>query len=464
MVLELVRLPKLCARVAAVLVVAGTASACSSMSWMDPSNWGNGDESSAQQMDQQAQTTADNTAAPDLATIPDKPAAPSTPDEQKQVSDSLQADRSHNQYSADALRGGTEAAATPPPAVPPPDQVASIASTADSNRTPPQPAAAPAPQTAPAPADQTAGDSGNTAIDATGGPTTGDTTPAPAPSRAVTATSTMPSGSSSGPAVPAVGPARSAAVAPTSQVAMNEAPAMTAPSSGGMPAVPAMAPGPVPGAQQQVSDADLGFQPSKAPPLDPSVSQFVPAPIIARYRQTSGANPGAAALPSTGAAVPAAGSSKPMGGPEAMSGAVVANFDSLQAGSVAPASVYANTAGLPPNAVVFFPHDTTVLNAEGKAQVHAAMQAFQAAGGQGFIRVVGHSSSRTANMPLQRHLIFNFERSQARANAVARALIAAGVPAAKVLVEAVGDAQPVYYESMPQGEDGNRRAEIFIQS
>jgi outer membrane protein OmpA-like peptidoglycan-associated protein len=153
-----------------------------------------------------------------------------------------------------------------------------------------------------------------------------------------------------------------------------------------------------------------------------------------------------------------------MGGPESMSGAVVANFDTLQAASVAPSSVYASAAGLPPTAVVFFPHDTTVLSAEGKTQVHAAVQAFQAAGGQGFIRVVGHSSSRTANMPLERHLIYNFERSQARANAVARALIAEGVPATKVLIEAVGDSQPVYYESMPQGEEGNRRAEIFLQS
>jgi len=27
----------------------------------------------------------------------------------------------------------------------------------------------------------------------------------------------------------------------------------------------------------------------------------------------------------------------------------------------------------------------------------------------------------------------------------------------------VGDSQPIYYESMPRGEDGNRRAEIFVQ-
>jgi flagellar motor protein MotB len=37
------------------------------------------------------------------------------------------------------------------------------------------------------------------------------------------------------------------------------------------------------------------------------------------------------------------------------------------------------------------------------------------------------------------------------------------VPAAKVQVEAVGDSQPIYYESMPRGEEGNRRAEIYLQ-
>jgi len=78
--------------------------------------------------------------------------------------------------------------------------------------------------------------------------------------------------------------------------------------------------------------------------------------------------------------------------------------------------------------------------------------------------VVGHSSSRTSNMPVEKHLIAIFQKSQARANAVAKELIREGVPASRVLVEAVGDSQPVYYESMPQGEAGNRRAEIFLQS
>jgi len=66
-------------------------------------------------------------------------------------------------------------------------------------------------------------------------------------------------------------------------------------------------------------------------------------------------------------------------------------------------------------------------------------------------------------MPVEKHLMTIFAKSQARANGVARELIREGVPASHVLVEAVGDSQPVYYESMPQGEAGNRRAEIFIQ-
>ena len=155
--------------------------------------------------------------------------------------------------------------------------------------------------------------------------------------------------------------------------------------------------------------------------------------------------------------------SENVGGPEAMSGAVVANFESLQSSPAKSAAVYSDSRGVPPAEVVFFPHDTTVLNTQGREQMRQAVEAFRAHGGQGFIRVVGHSSSRTANMTVERHMVYNFERSQARANSVARALIAAGVPAGKVLVEAVGDTQPVYYESMPQGEEGKRSEEIFVQ-
>lgn len=113
---------------------------------------------------------------------------------------------------------------------------------------------------------------------------------------------------------------------------------------------------------------------------------------------------------------------------------------------------------------MLFPGDGTLLNAEARLQVRAAVAAFKQAGSQGFIRIVGHASSRTSNMPIEKHLEVIFSKSQDRANAVAKEVIKDGVPANRVLVEAVGDSQPVYYESMPKGEDGNRRAEIFLQS
>jgi outer membrane protein OmpA-like peptidoglycan-associated protein len=103
------------------------------------------------------------------------------------------------------------------------------------------------------------------------------------------------------------------------------------------------------------------------------------------------------------------------------------------------------------------------LSAAARTEIRNAVSAFHANGGAGTIKVVGHASSRTGNMPVERHLEVIFQKSQNRANAVAQALIRAGVPASRVIVEAVGDSQPVYYESMPKGEDGNRRAEIFVQ-
>jgi outer membrane protein OmpA-like peptidoglycan-associated protein len=216
----------------------------------------------------------------------------------------------------------------------------------------------------------------------------------------------------------------------------------------------------------QTGDASLGFRPSSAPPLDRSVSQFVAPSIMARYQQTASISGGSPAVPATGTAYASNSRRRArntgMGGPEKMSGAVVANFDALQGAAVAP-TVYSGIPGAP-SAVVFFPHDTTVLNGEAKAQVREAAKAFMARGGQGYVRVVGHASGAAGSMTGERQLVWNFERSQARANAVARALIAQGVPADKVLVQAVGDDQSGYGVTAPNGEDGGRRADIIFES
>ncbi len=417
-------------RFSVVLVVAAGASACSSIpDWADPTGWIGGDDTQASNQSADQSATADNGQTPDLSTIPDRPAAPSTADEQKDVADSLAQDRSRAQYSADALRGGTEAAAAPPPPAPPPSAAEDLAAN----------------ETAPA----------------SSAPSTGEHTPSATPSPQSSAPGTLPSTNSSDNAAPT-----------HVATAQSPVPAATTAAPAALPAVPAVA------QPQSVSDNALGFHPSSAPQLDATVAQFVPQPILARYQETAAIGP-APAVPQTTPAntdETAVAQSAPAGtkrsrhgkvamgegGPEKMSGDVVANFDALQTASLAP-SVYANATGTVPAAVIFFRHDTTILNAEAKAQVRAAASAFEAQGGQGYIRVVGHASSGKTTMSLARQSVWNFERSQARANAIARELIRDGIPAAKVLVEAVGDTQPASAESVPQGEDANRRADIFIQ-
>ena len=332
-------------RLAAVIAVGIGASACSSTpDWVDPTTW----------LSDKAPPVGEDGKATDLADIPGKPPT-TTPDEQKQVSDSLAADRAQAGYSAEQLRADADTTAPPPPA----------ASSSDTTATEP---AAGAHTESPASADQTASAE----------------SPTPA----------------------------------TAQSAATEAPPAEAPSA------------PPPAAAVTQSDSAAGFRASAAPPLDPSVAQYVSPSVMARYQHTASASPNTAP-------------------------------------SAAPAGVQTALAATPsgtPAAVVYFPGDGTTLNAAARAKVQEAVAAYQAKGGQGYVRVVGHSSSRTPNMPVEKHLQVIFQRSQDRANAVAKELIREGVPAEKVLVEAVGDSQPVYFESMPKGEEGNRRAEIFLQS
>ncbi len=78
------------------------------------------------------------------------------------------------------------------------------------------------------------------------------------------------------------------------------------------------------------------------------------------------------------------------------------------------------------------------------------------------VRVVGHASSRTANMTQSRHRMVNLDISSARANAVVRELVRLGADSGKVSQAAVADRSPAYFEVMPSGEAGNRRAEIYF--
>ena len=81
----------------------------------------------------------------------------------------------------------------------------------------------------------------------------------------------------------------------------------------------------------------------------------------------------------------------------------------------------------------------------------------------GAVRVVGHASSRTRDLPIDRHMLVNFRISLERAQAVAAELVRLGVAPEDLFVEARSDTEPVFYESMPAGEAENRRAEVFLE-
>jgi outer membrane protein OmpA-like peptidoglycan-associated protein len=80
----------------------------------------------------------------------------------------------------------------------------------------------------------------------------------------------------------------------------------------------------------------------------------------------------------------------------------------------------------------------------------------------GVIRIVGHSSSDSASADPDRARQDAFNVSMARANAVARQLIALGVPRNQIVVESAADSQPEYAPLTATAVAANRRAEIFL--
>ncbi len=112
-------------------------------------------------------------------------------------------------------------------------------------------------------------------------------------------------------------------------------------------------------------------------------------------------------------------------------------------------------------AVVIFGSGSAKLSGEGRKALREVARLYKEGGGSG-IRVIGHASNRTREMSAEQHALVNFDVSLRRAHTVADELIRLGVPAHVLFIGAVSDTEPVYFEWMPSGEAGNRRAEVFI--
>ncbi|MDR2934055.1 MAG: OmpA family protein [Rickettsiales bacterium] len=80
----------------------------------------------------------------------------------------------------------------------------------------------------------------------------------------------------------------------------------------------------------------------------------------------------------------------------------------------------------------------------------------------GTIKIVGHASSRTANMSLIDNKMVNYNISIERAERIKKELVVYGVNAKDISLVAVSDTEPVNQEVMPMAENVNRRSEIYI--
>jgi len=111
-------------------------------------------------------------------------------------------------------------------------------------------------------------------------------------------------------------------------------------------------------------------------------------------------------------------------------------------------------------ATIQFNNGSARLSAEDRRVLRQVSDLQRSQGGR--LQVIGHASSRTRDMDLVRHKMVNFKVSADRADAVARELTRLGVAAGDIVIGAVADAIPAYYEIMPSGEAGNRRAEVYL--
>lgn len=133
-----------------------------------------------------------------------------------------------------------------------------------------------------------------------------------------------------------------------------------------------------------------------------------------------------------------------------------------QQGFGQPVAGFADQPSGQPVGLIYFGNGSAKLSADDRRILRQVARMQKNYGG--IVRVIGHASSRTEDMPLDRHYKTNATMSQARAQSVAAYLVRLGVDAGVIQVASVSDSRPVYPEFMPSGEAANRRAEIYLSS
>jgi outer membrane protein OmpA-like peptidoglycan-associated protein len=427
--------------IALVVVLASVLAACSSVpDWANPSRLYDrvsgvftGDEGDG--------------AFPTASAVPDRPET-TTAAARQQTAQGLVADRENAQYTDDEIRrdepAQVAAVAPAPRPAPPPRPATQEATTAP----------APAQQVAQAPARPSLLDSRRVAPRGTAStPAANDTLDS---RRTITSGRTTPPAATAAPApvAPRVVERRAPAPAavPRAPVAVAQAPAPVAPA----PSAPPVA------AQRTTPRLVLPAQPTVA--VGPG--QTLVSQTFARLLQDSASTVSTApanasfSLPS---AAPIQAGERPVSPivRDTYNAALVATSRSItRTASAQPAAFQGQAASGSAAVSVQFGHDSARIPRASRATVRQIAEQYKARGG--VIRVVGHASSKTKNMPVAEHNLANFKVSLDRAQTVANELIRLGVPPDAIFVEARGASDPAFFESMPAGEAGNRRAEIFL--
>jgi outer membrane protein OmpA-like peptidoglycan-associated protein len=241
---------------------------------------------------------------------------------------------------------------------------------------------------------------------------------------------------------------------------MAAAPAPAAPPAQQMAAAPAPAAAPpaAPAATAPVQPAPV--QTAEAPVDDGPVLRNGSAVAMPGPGTPMGAIPGVPTVTQTQlAVVPSAPAMPASSGPVAVDMSVLSDSGTVQA--QAPVQTALGSPRGQPAGVIYFHNGSASLSAKDRAVLRQIARLQRQNGA--VIQVVGHASMWTrSNSDLQRQATVNQNLSVVRASAVARTLRQYGVSSGRIQTAAVGAQQPVFIESMPNGEAGNRRVEIYF--
>ena len=111
-------------------------------------------------------------------------------------------------------------------------------------------------------------------------------------------------------------------------------------------------------------------------------------------------------------------------------------------------------------ATISFNSGSSVVNGEGLKKIKKIMKIAKERNAK--VKIVGHASTRTRDMPIAEHKLVNFLISDKRAQSVAQAFVNYKFPKENLITEAVSDAKPLFKENMPAGTQANQRTEIFL--